>query len=166
MPAIESAQAENARRPRLTSLTGNLAAFIVPPLVLNGIIFGLGWNGNTAPSPFLPPGWLVGTIWMVLFTAMGIARWLLVRGEEAPSRSWLVSLLAFLCMMYPLYTLGLRSETIGLAGSVGTAVIAIWVAVRLVSASRGAAALISLVLAWLMYASVALARTMQAGRTL
>jgi len=131
--------------------------------VLNGIIFGLGWNGNTAPSPYLPPCWLVGTIWMVLFTAMGAARWILVRGN---SGTWPVSLLAFLCMIYPLYTLGLSSEKIGLAGSIATAAVAIWVVARLARGSRTAAALTSLVLAWLVFASIELARTMRAQGTL
>ncbi len=152
--------------PRLTSLAGNLGVFIVPPLVLNGIIFGLGWNGNTAPSPYLPPGWLVGTIWMALFTAMGAARWLLVRDTTDAPAAWRVSLLAFLCMIYPLYTLGLSSEKIGLAGSVATGAVAVWVVARLVRVSRTAAALTGLVLAWLIYASVALARTMRAQGTL
>ena len=148
----------------LDSLGGNLALFLIPPLLLNGVIFGLHWDSNAAPSPYLPPGWLVGAIWMLLFTAMGVARWMLLRGGGANQDrdASLVVLLAFLCMIYPLYTLGLRSESIGLAGSIFTALIAVWIAARLIRRSSTAAALVGLVIAWLVYASVALARTMNA----
>jgi tryptophan-rich sensory protein len=144
------------------SLGGNLAAFLLPSLLLNGLIFGLGWDGNSAPDPYLPPGWAVGTIWMLLFTAMGVARWMLVRNVPANSGShdrpivWL----AFLCLIYPLYTGGLRSETVGLAGSMSTAILALWVTVQIAKPSRAAAALTGLVVAWLAYASVALALSM------
>jgi hypothetical protein len=73
-----------------------------------------------------------------------------------------VVLLAFLCLIYPLYTVGLSSERIGLAGSIGTAVVAIGIAARLARESRRAAVLTGLVIAWLVYASVQLARTMHA----
>ena len=146
------------------SLPGNLAAFVLPTLLLNGIIFGLGWDAHTAPSPYLPPGWLVGTIWLLLFTAMGTARWLLLRADG--KRSGLVVLLALLCLIYPLYTVGLRSESIGLAGCIVTAAVAIWVAVRVLRESRAAAGLTALVVAWLLFATVALARTMHAQGSL
>lgn len=139
----------------VSSLAGNLAAFLIPPLVLNGVIFGLGWNMNSAPNPYLPPSWLVGTIWMLLFAAMAVARWMLLRAGGAESGP--VVLLAFLCLIYPLYTLGLRSQGVGLAGSILTALVAIWVAVRVQRRSRGAVALIGLVIAWLGYASLAVA---------
>jgi len=145
------------------SLAANLAGFVIPPLLLNGVIFGLGWDHDTAPNQYLPPGWVVGTIWMLLFTAMGIARWLLVRaGTSTGNReARLVVVLAFVCMIYPLYTLGLRSDRIGLAGSVATAALAIWIGSKVARRSRAAAGLTGLVVAWLIYASVALARIVQ-----
>jgi hypothetical protein len=66
-------------------------------------------------------------------------------------------LLAFLCMVYPLYTAGLSNDVTGLAGAVLTAVFAVWVAAQGFKRSPAAAALIGLVIAWLSYASVALA---------
>jgi translocator protein len=141
------------------SLAGNLAAFVLPPLLLNGMIFGLGWNTNSAPNPYLPPGWVVGTIWMVLFAAMGIARWLVV-GNAEHRHAKRVAILGLLCLIYPLYTLGLSSLTIGLAGGILTGLYAIWIMPGLLRVSRAAAALIGLVAAWLIYASVQLSRSM------
>jgi len=152
----------------VSSLPGNLAAFLLPTLVLNGIIFGLGWDVSTPPSPYLPPGWVVGSIWVVLFIAMAIARWLLVRAHTiaAARDARLVVLLGTLCLIYPLYTVGLSSQSIGLAGAIVTALIAVWVAVRIARSSPAASALTGLLIAWLVYASIGLARTMHAQGTL
>jgi tryptophan-rich sensory protein len=151
---------ESKRGPVLFSLAGNLAVFIVLPLVLNGVIFGLGWNRETAASKGqmagIPPGWVVGTIWMLLFTAMGVARWLLIRRGagrlvEGPS------LLAFLCLLYPLYTAGLRNDSVGLVGNIVTAAVALPVAVLVWRWSRAATGCLAAVCAWLLYAAGATA---------
>jgi tryptophan-rich sensory protein len=98
---------------------------------------------------------------MLLFFSMGIARWLLLRSKA--DRIAQVALLGFLCLIYPLYTFGLCLEGVGLVGSIVTAVVAVWAVLRTLRESRMAAALIGLVVVWLGYASVALARTILAG---
>jgi tryptophan-rich sensory protein len=103
---------------------------------------------------------------MLLFAVMGVARWLLVNASANGGDARLIVLLAFLCLIYPLYTAGLSSERVGLAGSIVTAVIAIWISARLLRESRPAAALIGMVIAWLVYASIGLGRTMHAQRLL
>jgi len=133
---------------------------VLLPLVLNGVIFGLGWNRQSADAKDqiagLPPGWAVGTIWMVLFTGMGVARWLLLtrapRGlAEGPS------VLAFLCLLYPLYTSGLQDNHVGLIGNVLTAVVAVPLAVMVWRWSREASGCLAAVCAWLVYAAGATA---------
>ena len=68
-------------RPVMAGLAANLAVFVGTPLVVNGVIFGLGLESSSGQTG-LPPGWVVGTIWLVLFAAMGVARWLLLRSGE------------------------------------------------------------------------------------
>ncbi|WP_263377307.1 tryptophan-rich sensory protein [Granulicella paludicola] len=151
---------ESKRGPVLSSLAGNLAVFIVLPLVLNGLIFGLRWDRDTQAAKGqmagIPPGWVVGAIWMVLFTAMGLARWLLIRRNagrlvEGPS------LLGFLCLLYPLYTAGLQNDSVGLVGNIVTAAVALPLAVLVWRWSRAATGCLSAVCAWLVYAAGATA---------
>ena len=52
-------------RPGRASLHLNLALFVGVALVLNALIFGLGWDGGLGAAPkagFYPPGWLVGLV--------------------------------------------------------------------------------------------------------
>jgi hypothetical protein len=151
---------ESKRGAVLSSLAGNLAVFVLLPLVLNGVIFGLGWDrqsaGDKGQMVGLPPGWAVGAIWMVLFTGMGIARWLLVK--RAPR--WLAegpSVLAFLCLLYPLYTSGLQDDHVGLVGNVVTAAVAVPLAVMVWRRSRAASGCLAAVCVWLLYAAGATA---------
>jgi len=150
---------ETADSNPVRSLGGNLAAFVLPPLLLNAVIFGLGWDRRSVPNPYLPPGWVVGTIWIVLFVAMGIARWLVVRNTEKRHNKRL-AILGLLCMLYPLYTMGLGNPTIGLACGFLTSLYAIWIMPGLLRVSRTAACLIGLVAVWLIYASMQLSRSM------
>jgi tryptophan-rich sensory protein len=142
---------------RPITLPANLALYLLTPLIMNGIIFSLHWSTATAPhpNPMLPPGWAVGSIWMLLFLAMGLARWL-ARLISAPSARW-IDALAILCLLYPLYTAGLSNDTVGLIGALHTAGFAAFILTRLQRVSKLAALLTSLVLLWLLYASTALA---------
>jgi hypothetical protein len=151
---------ESKRGPVLSSLTGNLAVFVLLPLLLNGAIFGLGWDRKSAsatgPMEGIPPGWVVGAIWMVLFTGMGVARWLLIkRGAgrliEGPS------LVASLCLLYPLYTSGLQDNHVGLIGNVATAAVAVPIAAMVWGWSRAASVCLAAACFWLFYAAAATA---------
>ena len=144
----------------MTGLAANLVVFVGLPLVLNGVIFGLGWNRASGPQVGIPPGWFVGSLWVMLFAGMGTARWLLLRaarGHGEERRAEWVSLLAFLCLLYPLYTLGLRDDRVGLLGNVITAVVGIWVAAFAWKRVRAAGMWLAAVCAWLLYAAGATA---------
>ena len=102
---------------------------------------------------------------MLLFGAMGVARWLLVRGEDAaaiwPAES--VSVLAVLCLLYPIYTAGLRDLAAGLSGNALTAVVAVAVCVYVGKYSRRAAWCLAPVCVWLFYAGAATAYAVLRG---
>jgi tryptophan-rich sensory protein len=152
--------------PRLRSLVANLALFLVPVLLLNGVIFGLGWDRSSVALPGLPPGWFVGGLWVLLFVGMGVARWLLVRrGVERGDRRAAsgVELLGFLCLIYPLYTVGLSHDRIGLAGNVVTLLVALPVAVFAWRRVRAAGGCIVAVCLWLSYASAITANALARG---
>jgi len=99
---------------------GGLLAIV---LVINGLIFGLGWNdGSSITSDELtPPGWLVGSIWLILFAIFGVLRYQLL---SQPGKRKLLDILIAACALYPAYTAGLSNQTVALVGNVLTLVYA------------------------------------------
>lgn len=133
--------------------------FVAVALALNGLIFGLGWNATGVTRQvslpwFAPPGWVIGLIWTLLFAGMGAADALLSARVPGAGRSRLLArVLAFDCLAYPFYALATDNVWAGLAGNIGTAVLA---AVAAVSASwhdRRAAVALALVALWATYAT-------------
>lgn len=146
-------------------LGANMALAVAIAGLGNGIIFLFGWNGGAsgqqAPS-FQPAGWVIGAVWMMLFAAMGAARWATFRdGARDRSRSWMIPGLILACFAYPYYTLGFRSLELGLAGSIATMVFAAVIAWRLAGRSRLGALLVLPTALWCAFASVLLIRTLQ-----
>lgn len=145
----------------------NLAIFVGAPLLLNGLIFGLGWNRPRAKAAGIPPGWVVGGLWLFLFAGMGAARTQLAnmpRGIFRERRTEWVSLVAFLCLVYPLYTDGLRDDRIGLGGNMVTAAVGFAALERISHRSKSAASLLLPTCLWLVYAGVATARAIRDAR--
>jgi len=136
----------------------NLTVFVGAPVLLNGAIFALGWGRSGGPQAGLPPGWAVGLIWVVLFAGMGVARWMLMRDDSEGLRVEWVSAVAFLCLLYPVYTRGFSDLVAGLIGNVVTLVVAVPVTVFAWRRVRGAGACLVPLCAWLGYAAWATAR--------
>ena len=154
-------QNEGIGRPVMGGFVANLVVFMVTPLVVNGVIFGLGVQRDGGADTGLPPGWVVGTIWLVLFAAMGVARWLLLRAAQTQGEQrrveW-VSALAFLCLLYPVYTRGFSDLSAGLVGNVVTWLVAVPVAVYAFRRVRVAGWWLVPLVAWLSYAGWVTAR--------
>jgi tryptophan-rich sensory protein len=151
------AMTQSKGRAVMSSLAGNVAVFVLVTVALNGVIFGLGWDrsGAAAAMPGIPPGWVVGLLWVMLFVGMGVARWALLKADALRWVAELPSVLAFLCLLYPLYTAGLRDDRIGLIGNVVTAAVAVPIAAVAWRRSRVAGGCITAVVVWLLYAAAA-----------
>ncbi len=72
----------------------------------------IGWEGGDAaftdgPNR-LPPGWVIGLVWTILFMGMASAFWLLASSEEAGTRRKAGEVLVFslFCLSYPIFTMG------------------------------------------------------------
>jgi tryptophan-rich sensory protein len=148
-------------RPDRSGLVANVAGALTIVVILNGLIFGLGWASNSPHAPaFLPPPIVIGIVWLALFPCMALARWELNRGVAARTdKAGLVVVFA-LCAAYPFYTAGLNSDLVGEAANVTLMLLAAGLAARYVRRiPRAAAWLVPLVL-WLSFASVAGALTL------
>jgi tryptophan-rich sensory protein len=143
-------------RPDRTGLIGNTSIAVLSALAVNGFIAVVNPSEMASPGSvhLQPPGYVIGIVWLVLFAAMGVARWLLLTKpmDTIRARRLILFLLLF-CLAHPVYTLGLKSEIIGLAGNLLTIALALFVAIRVSSISRLAAGLVSLVIVWVSFAS-------------
>jgi tryptophan-rich sensory protein len=139
-----------------------LLASIALTVVVAGLFFGiLAALHLNAPVPehwpsFAPPGPAIGVIWIVLFAAMGAARYLAATSGHTSARTdaWAVALLLALCLAYPLYTHLISGHATELVGNTISFAYALWLAARLRGPSPLAAAFVGLVAAWIAFATV------------
>ena len=138
-------------------LAVKIAVAIVLASLANAFAFWANPEAETkkASAAYDPPGYIVGLVWVGLFTGLGIARWLVLgtKSEGIAHRDWILIFVLF-CAACPLYTMGLRSVTLGLLGNVATGAFALWIAKRVQNHSMAAAGLLVLVAAWVSFASV------------
>jgi len=138
-----------------------LLASIAVTVVVAGVFFGiLAVLHLNAPVParwpsFAPPGPVIGVIWIVLFAAMGAARYLAATSGRSTARTdaWAVVGLLALCLAYPLYTHAISGHATELVGNAISFVYALWLVARLRGPSPVAATLIVLVAVWIAFAT-------------
>jgi tryptophan-rich sensory protein len=143
---------------RLWPLLASIGLTVVVAGLFFGVLAALHLN---APVPqhwpsFAPPGPAIGVIWIVLFAAMGAARYLAATSgrTSAPMDAWAVIGLLALCLAYPLYTHLIPGHATELVGNAISFVYAVWLAARLRGPSPLAAAFIGVVAAWIAFATV------------
>jgi tryptophan-rich sensory protein len=143
-------------RPDRVGLITNVGVALAIVLVLEGLIFSLGWAATSARSPrFLPPPIVIGAVWIALFPCMALARWELNRAMSVGSDKAGLIALFMLCATYPLYTAGLSNDLVGEVANVSLCVLAGWLAAHYRRrVPRATAWLVPLVL-WLCFASIA-----------
>lgn len=78
--------------------------FVVVALVANLFILIFGWGGGVKSykSPLLPPGWLIGIVWVVLFGFFGYAHYLLYKESGFSVASIAIIVVAVFCLVYTL----------------------------------------------------------------
>jgi tryptophan-rich sensory protein len=143
-------------RPDRSGLIANIAIALGIVLALNGLIFGLGWQGSSAHTPsFVPPAAVIGGVWVVLFLFMALARWELNRGAAQRSDKAGLIVLFIGCAAYPFYTAGLSSDIVGEAANLALLVLTGQLATSYARRLPRAAAWLVPLLLWLSFASVA-----------
>lgn len=87
-------------------------AYVFAPIVagalLNGLIFArMSQSRQSSQSRLLPPGWVVGGVWMVLLGLLGYTGY---RVRQSPVASWGVWTMVCYCLAYPFLTAGFRAK--------------------------------------------------------
>ncbi|MBC8048936.1 MAG: tryptophan-rich sensory protein [Chitinophagales bacterium] len=141
--------------------------FVGACLIANGLIFGLGFDSGSSPAgprTAAPPGWVVGAVWVALFAIMGVIYARLA--ERNSSARWLIVTLAVACLLYPVYTEGLSNLLIALIGNLATLGATLALALYLGGKDRISGALLTPMLAWLIFASYLTADALALGHKL
>jgi tryptophan-rich sensory protein len=144
-------------QPTRRSLTLNMVIALGSALVMNGLIFSLGWSSadNITPPSFAPPAFVIGLVWTILFPLMASARWRLNFYSESTANQaqiW-VTFLIVSCLVYPLYSLALSSVLGGFLGNIWTIALASFTVSRVWSTSKPAAYSILPVIIWVSFAT-------------
>ena len=120
------------RRPRIWP---QVLGPVVLVAVADGLYFAVsGSPGGTSTAPIAPPGWLVATVWLVLFAGFGYARWLLLggrTGEVTPASTRarrLLDLLILVCLAYPLYAIAPDNDHVAFFANLVIIVLAVGLA--------------------------------------
>jgi benzodiazapine receptor len=148
--------AQALSRPSSRGLWLNIAVFVGVVLVTNALIFATGSDvGGAEPSErdaLLPPGPVVGAVWVAQFALLGLSRWLIVR-DTAPGdwRRWLPVVLGLICLAFPLYTSGPDGERLGAIGTLVTLAVTVPAMLAIGRASSAAAWALVPLAAWLGY---------------
>ena len=68
-----------------------------------------GWYALADKAPWTPPGWIFGSVWLILYAALAVAAWLVWRQRHHPRRPAfeLYGVLLLLNLVWPLMFFGL-----------------------------------------------------------
>ena len=135
----------------IKTLEGLLVWFIGLSLVINGIIFSLGLYRQGARG--LPPGYIIGSVWVFLIGCMAYAQWLILRSCDYNWVHWLIPGLFGYCILYPVYTAGFRNKKISDISTVLAVILSLSISYILYSYNWLAAGLIALTTLWTLYVS-------------
>lgn len=141
------------------SLPASIGAALAIVLLSNAAIFWtpLGFDtqsdGDGPVAAVLGP--LIPFIWTVWFGAMGAAYHETARAMGGVTiDAQFIAVLAIVCALYPLYTLGFQSRWIGLVANIAIGAFTAVIVMRLWSRARLGAYLLVPIIGWLMIASV------------
>jgi tryptophan-rich sensory protein len=76
---------------------------IILAIVLNFYIYTQGWNNEKNTK--LPPGYIIGSIWIIILGLLGYTHFLLYPSAYA----WFIVLTILYCLSYPFLTSGLQN---------------------------------------------------------
>jgi tryptophan-rich sensory protein len=142
---------------------GPLFHILIPVLaaiIMNGIIYTFGINKYSEKTeknkinPYIPPGYIVGSIWVIILGLLGYLHYLIYKKYEAITfTSLLIIFVILFCISYPLIT-GLKVKT-GLLFNLITLILAFILALFVISESKIMFIYLIPLLVWASYVNIA-----------
>lgn len=77
---------------------------IILASVINFYIYTMGWNNNNEKSKWLPPGYIIGIVWIIILGLLGYIHFLMYPSIQ----SWIIVFAISYCLAYPFLTSGLK----------------------------------------------------------
>jgi tryptophan-rich sensory protein len=127
---------------------------IVLAVIMNYIIFTNHWNKMSTSNDYLPPGSVIGSIWVIIFGLLGYAHFILYSNKKWLASGCIVGLLLF-CISYPLLTNGLSNLKFGNILNSLTLILSFVVSIIVFDASRSAFYYMLPLLVWASYVNLA-----------
>ena len=78
---------------------------IILACVINFYIYTMGWNNNNEKSKWLPPGYIIGIVWIIILGLLGYIHFLMYPSIQ----SWIIVFAISYCLAYPFLTSGLKN---------------------------------------------------------
>jgi tryptophan-rich sensory protein len=130
-----------------------LAISVLGPSLLGSTIGGA--PSGLRDAPWTPPGWFIGAVWVCLYTALGVALWMLNRvpaTQRTPGKVAVLVLLGVL-VTWTFYAFSETTRWPGLIGNIVILLLALFIVWRLWPVSRSAALLVAPVAVWITVAT-------------
>ena len=116
-----------------------------------------GWYPTLIKPAFTPPGWFIGLVWIILYTLMGLALFLVIReGTEKPEVKAALIIFALQLVVNVLWSLaffGLKSPLAGIVVILILWVLILLTIIRFLPISRAAALLMVPYILWVSFAA-------------
>jgi tryptophan-rich sensory protein len=77
---------------------------IILACVINFYIYAMGLNNNNEKSKWLPPGYIIGIVWIIILGLLGYIHFLMYPSIQ----SWIIVFAISYCLAYPFLTSGLK----------------------------------------------------------
>jgi len=87
----------------------HVLAPVIAAILLNGLIYALGWNKDNQKSQqnkWLPPGFVIAIVWILILGLLGYTHYLVYPSTAA----WVIVAAVLYCLAYPFLTAGLQKH--------------------------------------------------------
>jgi len=129
---------------------------VITAIMMNGIIytFGIIKKNKSIRNPLIPPGYVIGTIWIIIFGLLGYVHYLLYKLKNGISFTSIFLIFVFLfCISYPLIT-GFKEKS-GLLLNLITLILAFILGMLVIIESKYIFLYIIPLILWAAYVNIA-----------
>jgi len=124
------------------------------------LVNSFSYKTRIKPSGLLPPGYIIGLVWIFLIACMAYAETLVLQNTKMGSSTiaYYIPGLFIYCILYPFYTGMYKNKTnrnIVNIANIGAVLLSSWVAYSVYDFSHLAGYLIGLTAVWSLYATIA-----------